>query len=382
MAFLSRNPGRETLSLQPFGPTTRLLQRRLARPLAIPATGSTRLGLILVGFTASFSIINHSPSVDLKEWLDSHGIPAPQPTTRDKLVASVRRNARIASLKAADLQASVSKSAAAAAKTVSDALLDSWSDSRKSRYFQADRINANNLVTEIKEWADKNGIKVPQGSKRNELLAIARKHRAQLTGDNVSYSAKSAASKASASGESAFGAATSKAGNQFAKATDDAQLVAEDAFNSAISTWSASRLKSYLDSRGVPVPQSGKKDELLAAVRLNRHKAATGWSAWTFDTWTVDNLKKYLAASGNKAAEKASNQAGATREQLMSAAQDAYSSASKTGGSGYASLTSYLAMQTDAAKGSVFDTWSESGMSPCRIPSACQLTLLRSQKLP
>jgi hypothetical protein len=279
---------------------------------------------------------------DLKEWLDTHGIPAPQPTTRDKLVASVRRNARIASLKLADTQASASKSAAAAAQTLSDKLLDSWSDSQ------------------IKEWADKNGIKVPQGSKRNELLAIARKHRAQLTGDNVSYSAKSAASKASASGASAFGAATSSAGNQFAKATDDAQLKAEDLFNSAVGTWSESRLKAYLDSRGVPVPQSGKKDELLAAVRLNRHKAATGWSAWTFDTWTLENLKAYLASSGNKAAQKAGEQADATREQLLSAAQEAYASASKTGGTSYASVTSYLAKQTDAAKDSIFDTWSES----------------------
>merc|ERR1711939_837195 len=223
---------------------------------------------------------------DLKEWLDLHGIPAPQPTTRDKLIASVRRNARIASLKAADMQASASKSAAAAAETLSDKLLDSWSDSQ------------------IKEWADKNGIKVPQGSRRNELLAIARKHRSQLTGDNVSYSAKSAASKASDSGASAFGAATSRAGNEYAKATDDAALKADDLFQKATSTWSESRLKAYLDARGVPVPQSGKKDELLAAVRLNRHKAATGWSAWTFDTWTTENLKKYLASSGNKAADR------------------------------------------------------------------------------
>jgi len=84
--------------------------------------------------------------------------------------------------------------------------------------------------TEIKEWADKNGIRVPQGSKRNELLAIARKHRAQLAGDNVADSAKSA-----------FGAATSSAGNQYAKATDDAQLKAEDAFNTAVGTWSEVR---------------------------------------------------------------------------------------------------------------------------------------------
>lgn len=279
---------------------------------------------------------------DLKEWLDTHGIPAPQPTTRDKLIASVRRNARTASLKMSDTAASASKSAADAAQTLSDKLLDSWSDSQ------------------IKEWADKNGIKVPQGSRRSELLAIARKHRASLTGDNVSYSAKSAASKASASGESAFGAATSRAGNEYAKATDDAQLKAEDLFNRATGTWSESRLKAYLDSRGVPVPQSGKKDELLAAVRLNRHKAATGWSAWTFDTWTLDNLKAYLASSGNAAAEKAGKQAGATREQLLSAAQDAYASASKSSGPAYASVTSYLAKQTGAAKDSVFDTWSES----------------------
>lgn len=268
---------------------------------------------------------------DLKEFLDSHGIPAPQPTTRDKLIAAVRRNARIASLKMADLQASASKSASDASQTLSDKLLESWSDSQ------------------IKEWADKNGIKVPQGSKRNELLAIARKHRARLAGDNVAHSAKSA-----------FHAATTSAGNEFAKATDDAQLMAEDAFNKAVGTWSNSRLKAYLDSRGVPVPQSGKKDELLAAVRLNRHKAATGWSAWTFDTWTYENLKNFLTSSGNKAAEKASKQAGATREQLLSAAQAAYAEASKTGGDSYASVTSYLAKQTDAVKDSVFDTWSES----------------------
>ena len=93
---------------------------------------------------------------------------------------------------------------------------------------------------------------------------------------------------------------------------------------------------------------------------MNRHKAATGWSAWTFDTWSLENLRDYLASSGNKAAQKASKQAGATREQLLSAAQDAYADASKSGGAAYASVTSYLAKQTDAAKTSVFDTWSES----------------------
>ena len=199
---------------------------------------------------------------DLKEFLDERGVPVPQPSTRDKLIASVRRNSRLSANMARDTAASASSSAKAAQESLSDALLDAWSDSQ------------------IKEWADKNGIKVPQGSKRNELLAIARKHKSLLTGETVASSASSA-----------FGAATTKAGNEYAKATDDAQLKGEDAFNSAIGTWSDSRLKAFLDARGVPVPQGGKKDELVKQVRLNKHKAASGWSAWTFDTWTTDNIK-------------------------------------------------------------------------------------------
>lgn len=199
---------------------------------------------------------------ELKEFLDERGVPVPQPSTRDKLIASVRRNSRLASLNMKDTAASASASAKAATQSLSDSLFDAWSDSQ------------------IKQWADENGIKVPQGSKRNELIALARKHRELLTGEKVVSSASSA-----------FGAATSKAGNQFAQATDDASMKSEDAFNAAVGTWSDSRLKAFLDARGVPVPQGGKKDELVAAVRLNKHKATSGWSAWTFDTWTTENLR-------------------------------------------------------------------------------------------
>ena len=157
-----------------------------------------------------------------------------------------------------------SSSAEAAQQSLSDALFESWSESQ------------------LKEWADKNGIKVPQGSKRNELIAIARKNRQYILNE---------ASTASESAASAFGAATTKAGNEYAKATDDATLAVDDTFDSAVAQWSNSRLKAYLDSRGMPVPQSGKRDELLAKVRLNKHKAETGFNAWTFDTWTTENLK-------------------------------------------------------------------------------------------
>ena len=199
---------------------------------------------------------------DLKEFLDERGVPVPQPTTRDKLIAQVRRHSRLSAQSMNEAAASASSSAKAAKESMSDVILDAWSDSQ------------------IKDWADKNGIKVPQGSKRNELLALAKKHRASLTGDKVL-----------SSGSSALNAATTKAGNEYAKATNDASLKSQETFDSAISAWSDSRLKAFLDARGVPVPQGGKKDELIAQVRLNKNKAASGWSAWTFDTWTTENLK-------------------------------------------------------------------------------------------
>ena len=228
-----------------------------------------------------------------------------------------------------------SASASSAQAYLSDALFDTWSDSK------------------IKEFLDEHGVPVPQGSKKNELIALARKHRASL-----GASASTASASVSSKGSSAYGAASSKAGNEAAKATDDASAKAEDLFNSAVGTWSDSRLKAYLDARGVPVPQGGKRDELMAKVRLNQHKAVSGWSAWTFDTWTVDNLRKYLDTNGKKAKKNAA----ASRDELVKSAQDNYASASKSGGTSYASVTSYLAAQTDAAKGSTFDTWSDSDL--------------------
>jgi hypothetical protein len=70
--------------------------------------------------------------------------------------------------------------------------------------------------------------------------------------------------------------------------------------------------------------------------------------------------RSYLSSSNDKAAKKAANKAGATRDDLLKQAQDSFSSASKSGGTNYASVTSFLASSTDAAKQSTFETWSDS----------------------
>jgi hypothetical protein len=294
---------------------------------------------------------------DLKEFLDSRGIPAPQPSSRDRLIASVRRNARLAGLNMSSASAAASSSAASVASAVGasassaqaylgDNLFDAWSECK------------------LKEFLDEHGIPVPQGSNKNELIALARKHRARLAGSasslasTVSSSAVSGYNAAKSSASSAYGAASSKAGNEHAKATEDASAKAEGMFDSVVASWSDSRLKAFLDARGIPVPQGGKRDELLAKVRVNKHKAAQGWSAWTFDTWSVDNLRKYLSANNKKAKKNAA----ASRDELVKSAQACYTSASRSGGIAYASLTSYLAAQTAAAKDTTFDTWSDSDL--------------------
>jgi hypothetical protein len=95
---------------------------------------------------------------------------------------------------------------------------------------------------------------------------------------------------------------------------------------------------------------------LIKQARLHKHKAASGWSAWTFDTWTKENLEKYLQANSKKYKKNAK----ASRDDLVKQAQDSYASASKSGGTAYASATNYLTKETAAAKDDTFSTWSES----------------------
>jgi len=255
---------------------------------------------------------------DLKRWLDERGYKVPQPTTRDKLIASVRRNSRLASLRLETFQ-----------NSIKDTAFETWSDS------------------DLKKFLDKQGVKVPQGSKKNELIALARRQQQNLVKET---------SKASKSVVSAYGAATSKAGNEFAQATDTAKLYGSDAFDSTVASWSDSRLKYFLDSRGIPVPQASNRDALIAAVRKNKNKAQNKYGLWTFENWSVESLNEWLKAQGKTAV----NSATATRDELMDSANSALSSAHSSGESAFATVNSALSAATDKAKADSFSTWSDS----------------------
>merc|ERR1712000_732767 len=211
---------------------------------------------------------------ELKAWCDERGIPVPQPSTRDKIIASVRRNSRIASNNLAAYSSSAAASAAAATQSLSDALLDSWSDSQ------------------IKEWADKNGIKVPQGSKRNELLALARKHRAKLTGDNVSYKASSA-----------FGAATTSAGNQYAQATAGIQYYV-DWIKAQIGLGASSLSASASSATNV----AGKSSSSASSVAPKSASSASSLASKSASS-LLSSISSEASASSSSASKAASAKA-------------------------------------------------------------------------
>jgi len=254
---------------------------------------------------------------DLKRWLDERGYDVPQPTTRDKLIAAVRRNSRLASQRMQEFE-----------NAINDQVFDTWSDSK------------------IKKVLDEHGINVPQGSNRNELIAIARRHKYKLSQHSAS---------ASSSLASAYGAATSSAGNQYAQATDTVHSYGEAAFDKAIELWSDSRLKYFLESRGVDVPQYSKRDELLAYVRANRNKMQNKYGVWTFEDWSAENLKKWLEAQGHKTVEGAAE----TRDDLIQSANSALASAQSAGESAYATVTSAIASATNSVKQDAFEAWSD-----------------------
>lgn len=270
---------------------------------------------------------------DLKKWLDTNGIPAPQGSKRNALVAAVRRNSHLAYLKAQEREAKARAQAKSAYAKVTDEVIDAWSES------------------DLKKFADENGISVPQGTRLNEFRAAVRQHRAEIMGTDVHGKATKA-----------FGAATSRAGNEFAKASEDATLLAQKAFDDASETWSESRLKAYLDARGIPVPPNSKLDNLRALVRKNAHKAASGWTAWTFDDFDKKTLQKYLQKHGDKAAKAVAKKADATRDELVKNAQSAYAKAEKKGGEEYEAAKAYGSELSTEAKEKAFEYWSASDL--------------------
>ncbi|KEQ67060.1 uncharacterized protein M437DRAFT_36590 [Aureobasidium melanogenum CBS 110374] len=273
---------------------------------------------------------------DLKSWLDERGIPVPQPSSRDKMIAALRRNARTAANQASKAAASASASAAGAQQSLSEQLLNSWSDSQ------------------LKQWFDKNGIKVPQGSKRNELIALARKHSAKLSGDNSASSLSGAAAQSAHS-------ATNAAGSQFASATDTVYGSAQYWFDwakaqvgiggeeakaslasiSSVASASASSLSSVASVSG----SSGYNAATDAA-------AASASSASSVAGDYANDAYDAAAASGKSATDAAGKSASSLSGAAAKSASSASSAASVAASKSSSSLSSAAAKSASSVSAS------------------------------
>jgi len=246
---------------------------------------------------------------DLKSWLDQRGVPVPQPGNRDKLIATLRRNAYIASNRASEAYSSATASAAGAQQSLSESLLESWSDSQ------------------IKEWADKNGIKVPQGSKRNELLALARKNIAALSGDNVASSASSA-----------YGAATSKAGNYYPQATNGLYAQARGYYDYALNQFglASADAKKSLSSASYTASVEASKSSSLASksgTSFASDASKSGYSAASVASNSAASAASAASKSGSSGASIASKSASSAASVAGKSAASGASVVSKSGSS-------------------------------------------------
>ncbi|KAK5739269.1 hypothetical protein LTR17_005375 [Elasticomyces elasticus] len=261
-----------------------------------------------VGYPGNWLYQSWSDS-DLKLWLDERGVPVPQPSSRDKLIATIRRNSKTASDSASKQYASMSKSASGAQQSLTNQLLDSWSD------------------TQLKEFLDKNNINVPQGSKRNELTALARKNWAKLSGDNVASSASSY-----------MGAATSSAGNTFNQATGDAY----------------GAFRNYYDYFANQIGFASA--EAKASLSSASSSALSASSVASSSASSLASLASKSASSASSSASKAGGNAASAyssaASEVSASASSAARDASHTAQGGYLSSASSAAVgATDSAKG-------------------------------
>ncbi|KAF2665548.1 hypothetical protein BT63DRAFT_459128 [Microthyrium microscopicum] len=261
---------------------------------------------------------------DLKAWSDERGIPVYQGGKRNELIASVRRNSRTASNNLSAWSSSLSSTASSATQAVSDAVFDTWSDSQ------------------LKKWADEKGLKVPQGSKRNEVLAVVRRQNALLNSE---------ASKMAASASSAYGAATSSASNQYARASNDLGYQI-DGYKSAawsyidwarsqvgLAASSASATATGLRDQAAASASSVSKNAISSASSASASAASAASSAASVASSSASSALSVASKAGDKnaissassAINSVSSVAAASASSASKSAASALSSASKAG---------------------------------------------------
>ncbi|EEB08672.1 LEA domain-containing protein [Schizosaccharomyces japonicus yFS275] len=220
---------------------------------------------------------------DLKNWLDEHKVHiGKKEVPRESLVKKVKHGLTHPGQTLKD-------SFAAAREEVEE-------DVHSTKAFVEKEMSGFNhflsrfwSYSRLKKFLDMHGVPTIQLTEKDRLLARIRRLEYK-TSKNAEHAGKKVADKM----RSATSQAKEKAGDMVENAKSGVKHFADE---TVIGKWQDSKLKSFLDARGIPVPQPSTKDELIALVRRNLYKLPL--SSWNIDFDKVSSndlsawIKKY-----------------------------------------------------------------------------------------
>lgn len=192
--------------------------------------------------------------------------------------------------------------------------------------------------SQLRQWLESHQIDVP--AKYDQAKAVAQKHKDLLAEDIRIWLDEV--------GETA---------NPLLSKSKEQLLQAKDAvFVQTAQTWSDSRLREFLEARGVFDYADATRDQLLDAVTKYRDWAVNynSLGSWSFDSFNSEDIKEWFKEKGR--------QVEGTRQNLIKSAQEYAQQAAdqvKTKG------TDATAATRDAwnrQKEAAFKTWSESDL--------------------
>lgn len=290
----------------------------------------------------------------LKAFADVHGLDVPQTSTKDELEKFARKNKKLlqddinyyakkASEESKPFLSKAKEQFIQTSNKLRDDLYEQVDFSKQKFYDESGKIKDDVFNSwsnsQLKAFADLHGLDVPQTSKKSEVERFARRNKKLLQDDINHYTRKAAEDSKSY---------LNKANAQFSQAS-------KDFFDSSVKLWSDSRLKQFLDARGVHVGPKTNKEKLVELVQQNKQKAIQSVpGSWTFDAWSTEDLQKWLKQQNKKA--------DGQRQDLVNTAQDYLNRAKDSSTEQYNAVVQSLQDSVNGYKQSSFDKWSDSDL--------------------
>ncbi|KAK9479217.1 hypothetical protein V1514DRAFT_328779 [Lipomyces japonicus] len=261
---------------------------------------------------------------DLASWLVENGYDVPKKYTRKDLIRSIKKHVKQGQKGSKAAYQYLADTIVDSSGLIKDTAFDTWSES------------------DLKAWFDEHGIAVPQNSKYDELLALARRNKFQLQKDIEDVNRFS---------REKYG----HAADRVKQSAEFGGRLGSDAFKQIADTWSDSRLRKFLQARGVLAPDNTPSDRLRELVWSHKNvPVSSSAGAWSFEAWSADDLQNWLREQGQAVT--------GTRDELAEKASDYIESIKNQGGDSYQIASQKVADWYHSSKDSAFQSWSDSDL--------------------